>query len=240
VPHQAYYDRYWSSEGFDPRTRVEENLRELLAREVARGDAVVDVGCGDGGTAGVWLAAHAASYVGVDVSEVAVGRARAAGLDARRIEDASALPFDAGSFDAAVCTEVLEHLVDPLGAVREMHRVLRPGGRLVVTVPNVAFWRGRLELAVLGRWNPGGDDRSVAEPWRDPHVRFFSRRALDALLRAGGFAEVQTGGHSGPWLHAVPGLRRLARGSSAGPVYRRLAGGAPSVFAPRLHAVARR
>jgi SAM-dependent methyltransferase len=54
-----------------------------------------------------------------------------------RADVSSALPFRDGSFDAAVCTEVLEHVADPRGVLHELARVVRPGGRVVVTVPFV-------------------------------------------------------------------------------------------------------
>lgn len=230
-----YYDRYWAESSFE--TAMEPNLERLLGACARPADACLDIGCGDGRTEGAWLASRCRSYIGVDVSATAVERARSVGLDARVVEDAARLPFDDASFDLAVCVEVLEHLFDAEGAVAEAWRVLRPDGRLFVTVPNVAFWRRRLDLGLLGRWNPGGDERSVDEPWRDPHLRFFTVPSLRALLERTGF-EVDVAGHSGPWMAAVPGARRLIRTNDAGPVYRRLAARRPTLFAPRLHATA--
>lgn len=88
---------------------------------------VLDAGCGDG----VFARAVAAPVVvGVDMAPAMVERARARGVDAReaRIEE---LPFADGEFDVVVCNWVLYHLRDAEAGVRELSRVLRPGGRFV-------------------------------------------------------------------------------------------------------------
>jgi hypothetical protein len=83
---------------------------------------------------------------------------------------------------------------------------------LIVTVPNLAHWRNRLDLAVLGRWNPRGDHLSAVEPWRDPHVRFFTLPALVKLTEQSGFEVLERGGHTQFGLpHFIPGLRRMTR-----------------------------
>jgi SAM-dependent methyltransferase len=154
-----YYQRYWSEGGFAPTGHhADWKLTEMFERVVTPDRDALDVGCGDGSKSGTWLSAHALSYVGVDVSQPAIELARAGGLDARVINDASELPFADGSFDVVVISEVLEHLFDPLGAAREVRRVLRANGDLLVTVPNVAHWRVRADMAILGRWHPGGDE----------------------------------------------------------------------------------
>ncbi len=90
--------------------------------------------------------------------------------------DVMDVPEPDGSFDAILCTEVLEHVPDPIGAVREMARLLRPGGRLILTAPFVSFthfspyhfhtgfarywyehWLPRLGFAVI-TLEPAGDD----------------------------------------------------------------------------------
>ena len=184
----TYYDKYWATSGFSPvGHRAHGTVLAMLEQTVHPTDTVLDVGCGDGSKVGRFCERRSASYHGVDVSQQAVALARQQGLNAQVIEDASTLPFEDGTFDVVVCCEVLEHLFAPFESAAEARRVLRTGGRYVVTVPNVAYWRSRLDLALLGRWHPGGDDRSVAEPWRDPHLRFFTPRSMQAMLECAGF-----------------------------------------------------
>jgi methionine biosynthesis protein MetW len=241
LTEHRYYDRYWTAEGFDPHTRLFPGLARLLEANVDATTACLDVGCGDGGTSGTWIARHAAGYVGVDISKSGVETARARGLDAREISDATDLPFEDASFDLVTCTEVLEHLFEPQNAVSEMVRVLRPGGRILVTVPNAAHWRNRVDLAMLGRWNGRGDHLSGTEPWRDPHIRFFTMRSLRAMLEMAGLQMSDSGGMSEVGLlQTVPGLRRLARKHDPGAITRTLDSAFPGVAALRLYAVARK
>jgi SAM-dependent methyltransferase len=179
---KRYYETYWSPDGYNPLVTMSRDLRELLTTRVASTDRCLDVGCGDGSHYADWLNQNATAYVGVDISENAVRRARERGLDARLIDDAASLPFEDKSFDVVTCFEVFEHLFQPSAAALEIARVLRPGGVLLASVPNVAYWRWRLDLFLLGRWNPAGDSQSVARPWRDPHIRFFNRGRSVACL----------------------------------------------------------
>lgn len=237
---KQYYEAYWSVDGFYPHGGMTPELEQLLQAHVSPTARCLDVGCGDGGTSGVWLKEHAASYVGVDISENALRDARARGLDVRRIADAGQLPFPDGSVDVVVCVEVLEHLFEPLAAVREMMRVLAPGGVLIATVPNVAYWRRRVDLAMFGRWHPMGDSLSVEQPWRDPHIRFFNTGSLARLLTTAGFAPVKVGGYMGALLREVPYVRKLSSGSGASRLYRRLEAAFPALLGLRLYAVATR
>jgi 2-polyprenyl-6-hydroxyphenyl methylase / 3-demethylubiquinone-9 3-methyltransferase len=234
-----YYERYWSEGGYRPVGSLHPVLQHLFEAHISPAARCLDLGCGDGGTAGIWLSEHAAGYVGVDISQPAVDDARARGLDARRIDDASALPFEHGEFDAVVCIEVLEHLLEPQQAASEALRVLRPGGAFLVSVPNVAYWRRRLELGLLARWNPFGDDLSTREPWRDPHIRFFTPKLLRRMLEQAGFAEAETRGVGGSFLAELPAVRRFVGTGGSAP-YRALERAAPTLFATRIQAVARK
>jgi SAM-dependent methyltransferase len=233
-----YYENYWSDSGFCPSGSTGQSLSELLTRYIEDTWTCLDVGCGDGGTAGSWLQPRVRSYVGVDISGNAVRRARKMGLGVAHIEDASSLPFGPASFDTVLCLEVLEHLMQPQAAVAEILRVLKPGGLLLVSVPNVAYWRRRIDLVVLGRWNPLGDDRAVVEPWRDPHIRFFNPGALQRILSFGGFERVRVMGRDGALLRDVPWIgSRLACGPSSGG-YRAAERLLPSLLAYRLYGLA--
>jgi ubiquinone/menaquinone biosynthesis C-methylase UbiE len=130
------------------------------------------------------------------VSENGAMRARANGFELVLAADAMYLPFDQGEFDAALCIEVFEHLFEPLAAAKEILRILRPGAVMLATVPNTAYWQRRVELGLHGLWNPLGDHLSLAEPWRDPHIRFFTPSTLGKMMERAGFERVRFGGHS--------------------------------------------
>lgn len=199
---------------------------------------VLDAGCGPGDNYGKWLAARAGTYVGVDVSEHAVKRACDLGLDARVVTDLANLEFPDDSFDLIVYVEVLEHLISPAEAAAEGLRVLKPGGRLLATVPNIAYWRRRLDLTLLGRWHPGGHPDGSLYPWRDPHLRFFTRSTLRRMLTETGFHVREVRGINGSLLGDLPfvahrfGSERLSR------PFEFLQTVAPSVFGANLAVVA--
>lgn len=235
---RQYYDAYWAG---GPIAAIPRALADLLEAHLTGWEQVLDVGCGDGSGTGSWLANRCGSYVGVDISPAAVEAARSRGLEARTIDDAAQLPFPEESFDAAVCTEVLEHLFDPLATLEEIRRVLRPGASVILTVPNVAHWRYRVDLALFGRFNPRADSLSAAEPWRDPHIRFFTEAVLGRMIARAGLEPVRVGGHSElGLLQAVPLLRGLTSRPAPGPISRRLSAGLPRLFADRLHGIARK
>lgn len=236
VDVREYYERYWSASGYNPRRAAPpEYLRRLFELHVRTTDDCVDIGCGDGGTSGTYLNTKARSYVGVDVSQAAVDLARASGLSAIRVQDASRLPFDDGSFDVAVCTEVLEHLIAPLAAAEEARRVLRPAGRLIVTVPNIAYWRDRID-SIFGVWQPGGDNHARKEPWRSPHIRFFRPATLEQMLRTAGFARIEVFGLPSPLLGRVPIARRFS--GQPGLLANVAARVAPALLAGQIAAIA--
>lgn len=107
----------------------------------ARPVTLLDAGCGEG-IVTAWLAdaLSGATIAGVDVRSDALAQAA---IRVPRAElcaaDVHGLPYAASSFDLVVCTEVLEHVADPAGALRELARVARRG--LVLTVPHEPFFR---------------------------------------------------------------------------------------------------
>ena len=229
---KAYYDQYWSAGLAD--------FPLPPALEAALGDLVeprlewLDFGCGAGRTYARSIAPQASRYIGVDVSERAVELARENGLEAELISDAGRIPFEDASFDRAICIEVFEHLFAPQEAAAEIRRVLRPGGRLVASVPNVGYWRMRLN-SLLGIWNPAGDPLAIEQPWRDPHIRFFTIPALERMLRGAGFSEVRVGAGGGCCLDHLT-TRPTSFGTSR--AYRALERRFPSVLGMTIHAVA--
>lgn len=235
-----FYEAYWdpSSRAMDGQTWPE--LQQLLMEVLPTSGHILDLGCGDGVTAGAWIAANGYQHLGVDISRAALDRSHRRGLRVIQIGSADALPFDDSTFEAVVCIDVLEHLFEPHHAVAEAYRVLRPGGLMVATTPNIAYWRSRVKLG-LGLFDPLGDPlTSKAAPWRDPHIRFFTARSLQAMFLSTGFDDVKVAGQQGSVLANVPHLRDLWSAPSGGRLYKQLERRFGGLLGYRIAAVARR
>ncbi|MEV6315560.1 methyltransferase domain-containing protein [Streptomyces sp. NPDC051776] len=139
----SLHEGYWRSPD-DPATMAEASrqLTDLLTEklQVKPGDRVLDLGCGSGAPSIRLARTTGAQVVGITNSavqiEAAVRNGQEAGLGDRVsfiCADATVLDFEAESFDAVLMIESIFHLPDRLGALREVARVLRPGGRVALT-----------------------------------------------------------------------------------------------------------
>jgi len=125
--HLVEEDHWW----YRGRREV---IKAVIERLPLPGEArILDAGCGSGRNM-VELASYG-TVVGVELSERAVERARARAVGEVIRGSLEELPFPEGSFDLAVCLDVIEHLDDDLAALRELRRVVRKDGWLVLTVP---------------------------------------------------------------------------------------------------------
>ncbi len=177
-----------------PPGRIEPARREMLAAIAARAGRLMppgrllDVGCGGGY---FMAAARAEGWrpIGTDLSHeacvAAAGTVAAPAVGA----DADALPFRTGTLDAVALVNVLDHTTRPRAVVDEAARVLRPGGLLIVRVPNGAFhpaWARLLgSLGPLARWR-GWDAYPIL------HLFAFGPTALRRLVERAGFEVLQT------------------------------------------------
>ena len=178
--------------------RIRDTIRRRrLVREAlgaVPGERIVDVGCGPGffcvelaeevGESGIVL--------GLDTSAamLALAKRRCAGRANVELREAEAthLPVEDGSFDAALCVQVLEYVPDATAALADMRRVLRPGGRVVVWDVD---WR-------TVSWHSGDPARMrrVLEAW-DAHLTHpFLPRTLAPRMRDAGFEEIRAEGHT--------------------------------------------
>lgn len=146
---------------------------------------VLDLGCGNGALA-AQMAAAGYEVCGVDADRegIELARAKYAGLRFHRCsvhDDPAALLVVERPFDLVVSTEVVEHLYSPHLLPAYAHRVLVPGGRLLLTTPYHGYLKN-LALSLAGKW----DDHHTAL-WHGGHIKFWSRRTLTRLLDEGGF-----------------------------------------------------
>jgi len=126
--------------------------RELAARLAAGPRRILDAGCGTGGLIRRLAPQHPEwQWTGIDVSPLACELARAKGVADVREGSVTALPFRNGEFSAVVSADVLYHLDDDEAALREMARVLQPGGVVVINVPAHRWLWSYHDIAVEGR-----------------------------------------------------------------------------------------
>jgi SAM-dependent methyltransferase len=199
TPMRDFYEDLWAGAPEDPEPWEWERRRAMLLAEARAGERVLDLGCGAGRFVGA-LRRAGAEPVGVEIARAALERAarNAPGADLRLLEPDGSLPLEHGSADLVWCSEVLEHVADTDHVLLEVRRVLRPGGRLLATVPYHGRVKGAL-IALTGfeaHFDPRGD-----------HLRFYTRRSLSAALEA--FERVSVRPWGGPPLLRT-GLRALA------------------------------
>jgi SAM-dependent methyltransferase len=199
---RGLYEDFWADAPDDPEPWAWQRRRALLLREARPGERVLDLGCG----AGRFVAAlrdAGADPVGVELAEAALERARrnAPGADLRLLGADGSLPLEHASVDVVWCSEVLEHVADTAHLLLESRRVLRPGGRLLVTVP----FHGRVKGAAIALLRFDAHFDPLGQ-----HLRFYTRSSLAATLERSGFEDVAVRAWGGPPLLRT-GLTARAR-----------------------------
>ena len=178
-------DRHWWYRG--RRSVLERVVADLHLPARAR---ILDAGCGSGRNM-VEFARHG-EVTGIELSPTSVGLARERG--AGEVVEGSVLemPFEADAFDLAASLDVIEHLEDDLQALRELRRVVAPGGSLLVTVPAYQWlWSGHDEI--------------------NHHHRRYTRRSLQSVGEQAGWQQVRTTYFNSLLLPAAIALRVLDR-----------------------------
>ena len=152
---------------------VQRHLRGLLSAD----STVVDIGCGDGYWSQQLLTMQRVQLVGVDYSPLRLDRYRrnVPGAEAL-LGSCLALPLRDGSADFVMMHQVLEHLPEPSAALSELKRVVKPGGTVLISVPNEGTWLKSLQY----RWIEPRVLRTT------DHISFFTEPSLRALLEANG------------------------------------------------------
>jgi 2-polyprenyl-3-methyl-5-hydroxy-6-metoxy-1,4-benzoquinol methylase len=163
----------------------EERATRFAALVGGPGLRVLDLGCRYGALTRAY--AEGNDVVGIDVDREALAEAAKLGIETRWADVEQPLELEGSVFDVVVAGELLEHLRDPGAVVAEARRVLRPGGRLVGSVPNayrlknrLTFLRGRPpenDPTHLHMFSPS-DVRELLRGWEDVELEFISGRLV--------------------------------------------------------------
>jgi len=157
------------------RARYHNVLAALRDHKLGKGGRVLDVGCGDGALAGLLAINLGVDVAGVDTTQLPIGLAQQEFGKRKlrgdfRLIDGYRYPFTDGAFNAVVCSDVIEHVREPAQMLKEMWRVLAPGGVLVVTTPV--------------RYTEAPLDHNHVQEWFPAEFRRFCEQALGAPVEA--------------------------------------------------------
>jgi ubiquinone/menaquinone biosynthesis C-methylase UbiE len=202
---EAERSGWWSSDNFDTwkNLYVSEYARGFYVLDVMEryvpdfrvsGARVLDIGCGDAGVI-VAFAEEGAEVAGLELDEKSLRRAAVRaeehGVRATLAKGvAEALPFPDASFDLVILDNVLEHVTDRAGTLREIHRVLRPGGLLYMVTPKPF---------------------SLYSLWNDPHYDLAGLVLLPRRVQIFYFERVRGGGEGTYDVGVIPTRWRLRR-----------------------------
>lgn len=158
------------------------------------GDVLLNAGCGTG-EYNFYLRDKFSQSYGVDINQEDIATARSINTDDSihyDVGDVANLTFSNGYFDTIICVDVLEHVEDPAQVVKELWRVLKPGGQMVATIPhkNYPFFYDPVNF-LMERWF---DKHFPIGIWGFGHTFLFDRMMLRGVLEDAGFSVQKTEG----------------------------------------------
>lgn len=171
-----------------PKT-IDARMAEILRS----GDVLLDLGCGGGEILDA-MAGRFRIRIGIDAYETRrkMRHADSVGWEFRHADLNLRFPLEDNYADAVIANQVIEHILDPGHFVAELHRVLREGGRCVITTPNIRYVRHIWRLAAIGKGPRTAGGNTLDGAWDDGHVHYFTHRDLQDLFAQIGFRRIES------------------------------------------------
>ncbi|MEI8232338.1 MAG: class I SAM-dependent methyltransferase [bacterium] len=161
----------------------------VLPPLMVKGEKVLDLASGNSIVGSYWAREYGADVTALDLSETALKDARARGVKTITGSVEDKLPFKAGIFDTVFWGDNIEHVLAPASILKEIYRVLKKGGRVILSTPNQSYWRYRLHMFIYGELPRTEGD--VNDPWEWEHIRFFSPKIIKKLLEFTNFSQTK-------------------------------------------------
>ncbi|OGS22596.1 MAG: hypothetical protein A2252_03185 [Elusimicrobia bacterium RIFOXYA2_FULL_39_19] len=157
-----------------------ESFVKLMNAGREGGQKILDIGCNNGWVSTLYRL-PGDEIKGIDISEANIKKAKEAEVDAIQCDIEKELPYPDASFDIIICADVLEHLFFPENVIKEMYRVLKIGGFVIIGIPNLFCLKSRIEMLF------GLQCSFIEYPYNFEHIRQFSKRSMNRLLKNYGF-----------------------------------------------------
>jgi len=177
------YEGYWKTKtGLEDFKSYERNL--VLDRFVKKGEKVLDLGAGEGAVS-EFFQLSGCDVVAFDISNEALKKAKQRGIKTVQGDVEGKLPFKREEFDMVFWGDNVEHLFLPEKTLKEINRILKPDGRLILSTPNIGYFRYRFYFLVKGMLPQ--TEWYGKYPWQWEHIRFFNLNVMDQFLKNNGF-----------------------------------------------------
>jgi SAM-dependent methyltransferase len=190
---------------FDARKPIRDCVSQIVGRYVPVGGSIVELGSGLGHN--LDALSHNYRVLGVEGLPDAAKKASERGIETIQADLERQTNLKAESWDAVLCLDVLEHLVDPIACIQEAWRLLRPSGVLIINVPNHFTLTFRIRILV-GKGIDSPQFFPEHNAWNYPHLRFFQHQSIQKAVEIVGFSVVE----DLTWMFpAVPYLHRFSK-----------------------------
>ncbi len=187
---KSLYDTYWQNRLLTKAVKSDQSPNEILESIeplLSKGKRLLDIGCGDGSIMEIAIDRYEEIH-GCDISLNALSEAKEMGMLSLCADlNEGYVPYKDDSFECVTALEFLEHMINPLRILAEIKRVLKPSGRLVLTTPNIRYFRNLHTLIFHGSFPRTTIDDFV---WGGGHLHYFTRKDLSFLLNQAGFKRI--------------------------------------------------
>ncbi|MDY6950060.1 MAG: class I SAM-dependent methyltransferase [Thermodesulfobacteriota bacterium] len=185
------YESIWQEKLETGQEQTPNRIKEAF-KETDSGRRCLDIGCGDGSFSKLVMG-HYRHVCGIDFSAVALKHAALQGVSPVLADlDGQSLPFRHESFDLVSCLDVIEHVFDPEMLVQESYRVLKKGGVLILTTPNIRFIDHIRKLLMYGQFPKTSLDKGSYD---GGHIHYFTFADIRHLLTTAGFRVLRQRGY---------------------------------------------
>lgn len=211
--YYKYYKRLYEDFSVEEYSiKAAQIILDLIKSEIKENDKVLEAGCGNGEFAAILKERLSVNITGIEISKSGIKKAKRKGVNVIRADLQNKFPFREGEFDIIFSGQVLEHLYDPDFFLDECFRVIKKGGKLILTTPNLAAWFNR--IIFLFGYQPffmetSTVDKTVGlsftrkltkERQVAGHIRVFTLGALKDILKLHKFQYETIKGYSGGYF----------------------------------------
>jgi len=182
ISEEQLYQKIWKNKNHNKNNiYVEKGSRmDIASKIIEGGEKLLDIGCGDG-TFGALVNEKYKEIYGIDISSSALKIAEKRGIKTIKVNlNEENIPVPNKYFDTVICLDVIEHIFDTIHLLKEINRILVDDGILVISTPNIRYYKHIFTLLFFGRFPRTSGD---LEGYDGGHIHYFTYKDICNLLK---------------------------------------------------------